>query len=216
MTDGRFVDKDEYVWAVFETDDCLKFGENASLTGYSYVVAKGSRLSVTDKAHPFVEGALAVQSAEWLTAIELSGDQVVNFGYKDHHKHNYFLTTDFIAHFIADRTRHYELNGKRFVRYVKSLTSPDRFYAPDSHEDFYTERHCSRLNVQLCSSGTEVDAIKKLNVQFGVEIVDVDFSSLILKEWYDGMYLKTYTGKKNELSMATAAMTQDVFYTEVY
>ena len=215
MTDGRFVDKDEYVWAVFETDDCLKFGENASLTGYSYVVAKGSRLSVTDKAHPFVEGALAVQSAEWLTAIELSGDQVVNFGYKDHHKHNYFLTTGFIAHFIADRTRHYELNGKRFVRYVKSLTSPDRFYAPDSHEDFYTERHRSRLNVQLCSSGTEVDAIKKLNVQFGVEIVDVDFSSLILKEWDDGYTRReTYTGAKTELRMAVASFKKDIYYNE--
>ena len=215
MTDGRFVDKDEYVWAVFETDDCLKFGENASLTGYSYVVAKGSRLSVTDKAHPFVEGALAVQSAEWLTAIELSGDQVVNFGYKDHHKHNYFLTTGFIAHFIADRTRHYELNGKRIVRYVKSRTSPDRFYAPDSHEDFYTERHRSRLNVQLCSSGTEVDAIKKLNVQFGVEIVDVDFVLLVRKEWDDGYTRReTYTGAKTELRMAVASFKKDIYYNE--
>lgn len=215
-SEGGLIDGDEFIYEVYAVSKGAKFGENATRTGYASVSASGSSLSVTENPHPFVQDALAVRSADWETAIEMIEDQIVNYGYNDRHKDSgHILDNSFLANFVANRLAHYEKNGNKFVRKVESLTSSDRYFTPENHEDFHLENHATQLKAYLLGTGTDMTATKMVSFENRVEIVDVDFVLLVRKEWDDGYTRReTYTGAKTELRMAVASFKKDIYYNE--
>lgn len=215
-SEGRLIDGDDFIYEVHAVNKGVKFGENATRTGYASVSASGSSLSVTENPHPFVQDALAVRSADWETAIEMIEDQIVNYGYNDRHKDSgHILDNSFLANFVANRLAHYEKNGNKFVRKVESMTSSDRYFTPENHEDFHLENHATQLKAYLLGTGTNMTATKMVSFENRVEIVDVDFVLLVRKEWDDGYTRReTYTGAKTELRMAVASFKKDIYYNE--
>ena len=78
----------------------------------------------------------------------------------------------FDSNFVADRTRHYQINDSRYVREVQMTTAPEIYFSPNNHSSF-TEQNCSsQMKAWLNTEGTNLYDVKRLKFYNSVDIVD--------------------------------------------
>lgn len=198
---GTFVDRDEYIFGMSAVNGGKKFGTDTSLTGCVSTVAGIASLMALTIPFPGVSGALSTALGALSTAFAIADNLItINNGIKESFS---VKENELSAYFIADRERHYILNGNKFVRAVDYQTSEDRYFGPSCHEDFYEQTVSTKFIAVLNNTGTELNATNKLKVVNSVDIIDIDFFAL-------------YPNKKNETFMQKASMTNEVYYSRAH
>lgn len=198
MLNGVYYDNDEFIYG-FAGDNVAEIPSNAeTLTGLS-ATAKifdivASALGFVP-AIPNVVGVILDGMAEALTI----SDNIINYSNGINTDFNP-SSMHFDSNFVADRTRHYQINGSRYVREVQMTTDPEIYFSPNNHSSF-TEQNCSsQMKAWLNTEGTNLYDVKRLKFYNSVDIVDAYY------------YIYWFQEKVSETMLKSFSMTQESYY----
>ena len=104
--------------------------------------------------------------------------------------------------FVADRNRHYVVNGNKFARQVSGKTAPEIYFGPNNHNDFRNLNASSSFTGYLNTEGTDLSATNKIIIQNTVDVVYAN------TYWFFGTHM-------SETYYATYTTTQECTYSRL-
>lgn len=195
---GTLFDNDEFIYAIEGLNAGAIYPDDSTNTGFASTIADALGLVSTALSFIDVTGAFATALGVASTALSLLDDIVgytngINEDFEPDNKH-------FTSNFIADRNRHYNINGNKFIRQIRSTTAPQIYFGPQDHLDFKETECYSELVAWLNTEGTNIYKSKKIQIINQVEIINMYFYT----SWFQKKIEETY--------LATKSITQESLY----
>lgn len=198
LLDGTYYDNDEFIYGI-AGDNVGEISPDADmLTGLSASVKICDIIASVLGYVPGIPNAIGVILGTMSEALSIA-DNVINYSNGIDINFN-ASALHFESNFIADRSRHYQINGNQYVREVQMVTDPGIYFSPNNHWSFSTQNCSSQMKAWLNTEGTNLYEVKRLKFYNKVDIVDADYDWHWFQKEISGTVLRSFS------------MTQESYY----
>lgn len=190
---GLFIDRDEYFYEIIGETNGIIAPKDANITGFISIALSVASLVINPSIATVGLGALSIAFSVADSIITYDNGLKSSFEAKNQFSH---------MNFVADRNRHYVVNGNKFARQVSGKTAPEIYFGPNNHNDFRNLNASSSFTGYLNTEGTDLSATNKIIIQNTVDVVYAN------TYWFFGTHM-------SETYYATYTTTQECTYSRL-